>query len=326
MSIENPTQREEEARKEAEKILRFKIGPQYNLGAPQKEDDGTLIFPVEIRLPRVIFNETRSLPVDVSYMESRQVGEVSVASSGETNYTHPQSIYSNVREVEQEIQRAVEKALISAAAKDFTKLPFPENRYAPVEDLLGKVILEGEIPIEDISSLETSKEDDKYTKYLPDLEDSELLRRSDGKLIEGDLLANFKREEDRHSEVLNTALAHYFREQINNLGDLHGALGPYLAIAGFYYRLAIQANELPVIKEDELRDAFKHHYQGQGKQSKKKQFKIDRYLLHLERAGILTCHTESNERFWSGDEDLLDELEEETEYIGTITGISTAES
>lgn len=321
MSIEHSTISEEEARKEAEKILRFKIGPQYSLGEPEGADGG-FTFPVLIRLPKVIFDEMRSKPVSVKYLEPRKVGEITIEGPNETDYTHAQTVYKNVREVEEQIQEAIEKALISAAAKDFTKLPFPENRYAPVEDLLAQVILKGSVPVESISELE-AEEDDKYTKYIHQLEKDELLRRENGSIKAGDILASIQRETDRHHEALNAALAHFFRENINELEKLHQVLGPYLAIAGFYYRLAIDTEQLPMVNENELREAFNAHYKGMGRRSKLKEFKMSRYLLHLERAGILECFTESDGRLWSGNEEIKDDLEDQTQYLGTISEVST---
>lgn len=317
---QDPTFERSEARKEAERILRFKIGPQYSLGDPKKMEGGGYSFPVLISLPRVIFDEARQNPVDVKYLDAREVGEIEVAGPDEVDYTLPQTIYANVREVEQRIQKVVEKALISAAAKDFTQLPFPENRFAPIEDLLAKITLQGSVSIETISTLEPSEDDNKYSKHLDLLEKNDLIRRENGKIVPGDILASIQRDTDRHSEALNAALAHFFRENINNLDDVHEVLAPYLAIAGFYYRLAIDSDRLPVVTEEELRDAFARHYKGRGRRTELKKFKMSRYLLHLERVGILECHTKSDQRVWSGNPEIKASLEE-TPYLGTIAEI-----
>ena len=321
MSIEHSAISSDEARKQAEQVLRFKIGPQYSLGEPES-DGSEYVFPILISPPRVIFDETRSTPVDVQYLEETKVGEIRVDEDKELDYTLPQTVYRRVREYEEKIQEAVEKALISAAAKDFTQLPFPENRYAPVEDLLAEVILQGSIAIEEISYLESSDEgeDGKYTKYIRELEDLDLLRREDGQVTDGNILTNIQRDTDKSHEALNAALAHYFRENVSNLDKIHQILGPYLAVAGFYYRLAIEANTLPTVKEKELRDAFEQHYKGRGKQTRVKMFKFSRYLLHLERAGILELITKPDGRVWTGNETIKEDLEEQTHYLGVISG------
>lgn len=323
MSIEHSAISFEEARKKAEQILRFKIGPQYSLGEPETEET-EYVFPILISPPRVIFNETRTTPVDVKYLDPTEVGEIRVDKNKEVDYTLPQTVYRRVREYEEEIQEAVEKALISAAAKDFTKLPFPENRYAPVEDILSDVVLRGSISLDDVAHIESPDEGDvgKYTKYIFELEDLGLLRREDGRVKSGNVLINIERDTDKKHEALNTALAHYFKENINNIEKIHQILGPYLAVAGFYYRLAIEADTLPTVEEKELRDAFERHYKGRGKQTDEKMFKLSRYLLHLERAGILELITRPNGRVWSGNEDIKDDLENQTQYIGVIAGQS----
>lgn len=321
MSIEHSAVTRDDARRKAEQILRFKIGPQYSLG--EAEADGEeYVFPILMSPPRVIFDETRSNPTDVMYLEPTKVGEIRVDNNEDADYTLPQTVYRRVREYEQEIQQAVEKALISAAAKDFTQLPFPENRYAPVEDLLSEVILRDSISIEDLKSLEapnTDPENGKYRKYLQQLIDIDLLRREDGRVRAGNILMNIRRDTDKNHEALNGALAHYFRENINNLEKIHQILGPYLAIAGYYYRLAIEANQMPTVEEEALRDAFEQHYKGRGKQTDVKMFKLSRYLLHLERAGILKPVTGSDSRVWSGNQDIMDELEDQTHYLGVIS-------
>jgi len=321
MSIEHSAVTKEDARQKAEKILRFKIGPQYSLGEAET-DEGEYVFPILMSPPRVIFDETRSQPTDVMYLSATKVGEIRVDREEEADYTHPQKVYRRVRDYEREIQQAVEKALISAAAKDFTQLPFPENRYAPVEDLLSEVILRGSISIEQIKSLESPKENEdpgKYTKYLDQLTSIDLLRREDGHIRPGNVLMNILRDTDKNHEALNGALAHYFQQNINDLDKLHQILGPYLAIAGYYYRLAIVSNQLPSVEESELRDAFEEHYRGRGRQKKIKMFKLSRYLLHLERAGILEPMTGSDSRVWAGNREIMDELESKTEYIGVIS-------
>lgn len=319
MSIEHSAISPEEARTVAERILRFKIGPQYSLGEPETDGE-EYVFPILISPPRVIFNERRSLPVDVKYLDPTKVGEIRVDSDKETDYTLPQTVYRRVREYEEEIQQAVEKALISAAAKDFTQLPFPENRYAPVEDILGDIILRDSIALEDIAALESSDEGEgKYTKYIRQLEEIDLLRREDGRVKAGNVLINVQRDTDENHKALNGALAHYFRENVNDLEMIHQILGPYLAVAAFYYRLAIEADTLPTVEERELREAFKQHYRGRGRRTQVKLFKLSRYLLHLERAGILKAVTKSDGRVWSGNEDIKDDLDEQTQYLGVLT-------
>lgn len=319
MSIEHSALTNEEARKVAERILRFKIGPQYSLGEPETEG-AEYVFPILISPPRVIFNETRTTPVNVKYLDPTKVGEIRVDSDKEADYTLPQTVYRRVREYEEEIQQAVEKALISAAAKDFTKLPFPENRYAPVEDVLSEIILRDSIGIEEIAAIESSDEEEgKYTKYIRQLEDLDLLRREDGRVKAGNILINIERDTDDNHEKLNRALAHFFRENVNDLEMIHQILGPYLAVAGFYYRLAIEADTLPTVEESELRDAFKQHYRGKGKRTRLMLFKFSRYLLHLERAGILKPVTKSDGRVWSGNEAIKSELDEQTQYLGVLT-------
>lgn len=330
MSVEYSASKED-ARKKAERVLRFKIGTQYSLGEPYPENS-EYVFPIIFYPPRVIFNETRTRPVNVKYLDPKEVGEIRVDEEGEVDYTLPQTVYKNVREYEKDIQTAVEKALISSSAEEFAGLPFPENRYAPVEDLLSEVILEDEIAPETIAEFEADQDDSDdsktYWDYLSELESMDLLRRRGGRIEAGNILVSIQQKTDKNYEALNGALARYFKSKLGNISEIHVALGPYLAIAGFYYRLAVEAElateseSLPIIEEEDLRSAFREHYKGKGKKTKEKEFKVSRYLIHLERAGILKCITESDGRMWTGDKSIQSDLMDETDYLSTLGVVS----
>jgi len=94
-------------------------------------------------------------------------------------------------------------------------------------------------------------------------------------------------------------------------------LGPYLALAGFYYRRALELDELPVIKEKELRDGIKFEYSG--RERRQKLFKMSRYLVQLEEVGVLSPVYQNGQRYWTGDETTFQRLKTTAGQLGPVT-------
>jgi len=119
------------------------IGNLPYLGDMEHEDN-EYVFPLHVRLPRVIFDESRQTPQDVKFLSSKRVGEIRVnAESGEVNRTRIHDIKSNIRQQKRVVEEAVQKALVRSSARKFSKLPFPELRYTPILDILSQLLIEG---------------------------------------------------------------------------------------------------------------------------------------------------------------------------------------
>lgn len=320
MSVEHTQMDKEEARRKAMEKVRFELGTFVRLGdgdLDQEEDE--FIFPVKIRSPKVILDDKRKQPVDVRYLSSLDLGEVRVdRKSGDVERPHRGKIKKQIRNREEELQQAVQKALVSASGGKFSHLPFPENQYAPLEDILSQLILNDNVSRDDIDMMD--QDGDKYESYVSKLIELDLVRESrDGRTLRaGDVLVTLL-DKNHYSdyEALNAAVGKYFEQNLGEFKMIKRTLGPYLVIAGHYYQRALELEEMPKIREQDLRAALEHEYSG--RRLREKQFKLSRYLLQLEDVGILESVPQNGERYWVGDEDIRDALKDQTDYLGPLS-------
>lgn len=319
MSSERAKISEDKATTEAEKVLRFEIGNLPHLGAPEYED-GSYVFPVNISLPRVIFDEEREDPIDVRYMSSTEIGEIRIdASSGDrVDRTNLSDIKRRIQNKKDEVDRAVQKALVKASADKFSLLPFPEHRYTPLQDLLSEVILTGQIESEIFDGL-GSESREKYVKYVEMLEEVNLLRWEDNRVTADDYLIEIEAQTDYPSEALEASLAHFFREGADDYDMLQQILGPYLTIAGYYYKRSLETDQLPRISAREFRRELKSKYTG--KQRADKSFKLSRYLLQLEEVDILESSSDRGHRGWKGNQEVKSKLLRQEEELRPISEV-----
>lgn len=310
---------QEVAAQEAEKTLRFEIGNLPHLGTPERTD-GEYVFPIQIRVPRVIFDENQEDPIDVRFMSSEEIGEIRVdGTSGEVvDRTKIPTIERRIRNKKKQVDEAVQKALVKASAQKFSLLPFPEHRYAPIQDLLAEVILNGQITVERLDSL-GNKERNKYERYIETLSEIGLLRWEDGRITANDHLIEIEAQTGRPSKALEGALAHFFEQGANNLDMIRSILKPYLTIAGYYYRRSLEMDNLPRIPERQFRQEIESAYTGQ--QGRQKSFKVSRYLLQLEEVGILLSESENGNRAWVGSQDVRSKLLQQREELDTIAEV-----
>ena len=312
---------EDTARNEAEKTLRFEIGNLPHLGSPDYED-GEYVFPVLIRVPRVIFDEDREDPINVKFLSSEDLGVIRVdAESGEAaERTDVWQINKRIREKKKEVDRAIQMALVRAEAEKFSLLPFPEHRYTPIQDLLADVILRGQIPRERFDEIGTGAWE-KYEEYVDALIDAGLLRMENSRVTAADHLIEIEASTDEPSEALNVALAYFFREGTYDHDMVFSILGPYLTIAGYYYRRSIETDDLPRIETRQFREQIRQAYSGRD--GRLKAFKLSRYLLQLEEIGILRSKSEKDGRGWVGDSEILAEVLSQREELRPIAEITS---
>lgn len=161
-------------------------------------------------------------------------------------------------------------------------------------------------------------------KYIDSLVELDLLKRGDDVFRSGDVLNTIQDKDEfeghkleTHQDELNAALGRYFEHNVGEFDMIKRTLGPYLAIAGFYYRRALELDELPIIKEQELRDGIKLKYSGRERQ--KKLFKMSRYLVQLEDVGVLESVYQGGERYWAGDDNTFERMRNTADQLGPVT-------
>jgi hypothetical protein len=294
---------EERARKEAQKVLTKEIGNLPHLGEAEYEEPH-FIFPLNMRSPRVIFDKEGEEPRDVRFMSNIDLGEIKVhEETGEV--VHKPSIGNINRKIKsqkKQIRESVSKALVSSAAERFSRLPFSEARFTPIKDIIARVVMNGEMYVEEIEDM---REDDraKYEEYLEHLLEINLLRREGNRVEAEDPLIEIEDRFDQRTEMVNAAMAYFFKNGESYMDDIKEILGPYLVLTSFYYLRALEIGELPAIREDEFRVELKKSYSPSDREVK--DLKLANYLIQLEKIGMF--QTSSNQE-WEGSEEVYENL------------------
>lgn len=321
MSIEKTAVTIEEARRRAQKVVRFELGTFVRIGQGHYDsDENEFQFPITIRSPKIIADDQRDNVMDVRYYPEKDLGVIKIdGRSGDVERPNRRTIRRMVREYEEEIEIAVQKALVSAAGRKFSHLPFPENQFSPLEDILSELILNGEMDMEQIEMMDDGRDNSRYQEYVDALVDLDLAEVQQGIITNGGVLINIVKEvksdpEKNYRNGLNAAMGRYFEDNLGEFEMIKRTLGPYLAIAGRYYRRALELEEMPVVHEDELRDAIQDEYTGSKRE--RKLMKLSRYLIQLEGVGILESVDQNGTRLWTGDQEVRDDLLDQKKYLG----------
>lgn len=315
-----------EARRVAMEEVRFNLGTYLRLDEGEfDEEELEYTFAIVLRSPKLILDEDKENAVDLRFLDPIKVGAVTVdANTKEVERPTPRQVKNQLKDYERDLQAAIQKALVRASGSSLSHLPFPENQHAPLQDILSEVILNGEIAVASLEMMDSYEDGEKYQKHIDNLVEIDLLKRDDEVLRSGDIL-NTIQEKDKfeghevktHQDELNAALGRYFEQNVGEFEMIKRTLGPYLALAGFYYRRALELDELPVIKESDLRDGIIFEYGGRKQQ--KKLFKMSRYLVQLEEVGVLTSVYQNGERYWIGDDTTLTRLKATADQLGPVT-------
>lgn len=319
----------DEARRKAMKVVRFELGTYLRLGHHEfDEEEFEFVFPITIRSPKLILDAQQKDAVDLRSLSEIQLGHITVdAKTGEVDRPRKSSLKKELRQYEEELNRAIQKALVSASGRQLSHLPFPENQFAKLEDILAQAILNDEVSKWDIELMDSDRDDDNegtsYEEYVEDLLSLNLLKQGHQEDVyaAGDLLTKIQNDEDYdgHNEEMNAALGVYFESHFGDFDMVKRTLGPYLVIAGHYYRRALELDQMPTISESELREAVRFEYSGQ--RASRKEFKLSRYLIQLQEVGVLEPVYDRGERLWVGDDDIRTKLERQTDYLGEFSRI-----
>lgn len=303
---------EEEARAKAEEILAFEIGNLPRLGELEVEEK-EYVFPLLIRTPRVIFDEDRSQPQDVRFLSKEKVGTIQVHSeTGEVSRTSLREIQKRVRAQQLELEELVEKALVRSSAERFSRLSFPDHRFTPVLDLLSRVLMDCSVPHDRLDEMKAVNKK-KYLRYVDLLNEVNLLRSTDAGIEADDVLIEMERDLGDPDDVSQAALGHLYREGIHEIDRIRQILGPYLNLGTYYYFRVLESDEFPAMTKEEFEQVLERHYTGEDRSQKL--FKLPRYLIQLERVGILESFSKNGERAWKGRAEVREDLYEEDEIL-----------
>lgn len=315
-----------EARRVAMEEVRFNLGTYLRLEDGEfDEEELEYTFPIILRSPKLILDEHKENAVDLRFLDPVEVGTITVdANTKDVDRPTSRQVKKELENYEKGLHAAIQKALVRASGSSLSHLPFPENQYAPLQDILSEVILSGEIAVASLEMMDSYEDGEKYQKYIDSLVELDLLKRDGEVLRSGDVL-NTIQEKDKfeghkvktHQAELNAALGRYFEHNVGEFEMIKRTLGPYLALAGFYYRRALELDDLPLIKESDLRDGILFEYSGRTQQ--KKLFKMSRYLVQLEEVGVLTSVYQNGERYWVGNDTTFTRLKATADQLGPVT-------
>lgn len=310
----------DEARRYAEKEVRYGLGTFCRLkDGEYDEKEGAYSFPIVIRSPRII-EDSQEEVIDVRFYEELELGTVEVdGSTGDVSRPALPTVRSKIKEQQEEIEIAVQKALVSAAGDKLSHLPFPENQYSPLEDILSVLLLEGQIKWETIRKMDEGRGNNSYEKYVDNLVQTGLASHDDDLITDGNILIEFNDKADSFQEAVNAAVGRYFEHNIGEFAMIKRTLGPYLAISGHYYRRSLEIEEMPRIQEDDLRRAIHREYSGREKSEKL--MKFSRYLVQLEDVGIIESFHDGGDRYWVGDDKIRSKLVDRSEFLAPMQSL-----
>jgi len=309
---------EKEAREKAQETLAFEIGNLPRLGEVEVTES-EYVFPLEIRLPRVIFDKAREEPVEVKFMSSESLGEIHIdAATGEVERPHIHEIESQIRRQKKQVENTVQKALVRSSAKKFSRLPFPEHRYTPILDVLSHLIIEGPITVQELEDM-SSVDAEKYRDYIDMLAEVDLVRWADDRVEADNILIELKAEEREPPKLLNAAMAHFFERGADHIDTIQEILGPHLILSGHYYRRALELDNMPRMKEREFDEVMRWNYSGNNRVQKR--FKLSRYLIQLEDVGLLSSENGTGPRKWYGTDEVKHDVLRQDELLAPISEV-----
>jgi hypothetical protein len=165
-----------------------------------------------------------------------------------------------------------------------------------------------------------ASDEQKYQDYVEMLEDVNLVRYRNNEVIADDIFIEIQASEDKHHEMLNTALAHFFRTGAEELETIRSILGPYLILSSYYYSRALEVDGFPQVPEKEFQEQIANNYAGNNRVQKK--FKLARYLIQLEEVGLLESRTDDGGvTTWEGKDEVKSELLRQEDLLAPISEV-----
>lgn len=300
----------EEARRLAVERARRSYGTFIRVDNGEYDPDANVFkFPLLISRPQIIKDSHGESVIDIRFQSQITLGEIEIdGTSREIKAPHREKVLKKIRDRQDNIELAVRKALVSTSGTKFSHLPFLENQYSPLEDILSELILNRRV---DHSKMFGADEERKsrYRTYLDGLVDIGLAESLDeGTIKAGNRLIGILQDRgEQYDMALNDAMGVYFENNIDEFEMINRTLGPYLIIAGRYYQRCLELNEMPTIHENELRDAIIAEYSG--RRQAQKLLKFSQYLIQLQRVGVLQPTHDNGVRYWEGNEEIYQSID-----------------
>lgn len=314
------------AREKAHFFVKEKYGNIPSIGEPILENNVWNI-PIEARYPRIRFDEITNMPKKVRYMKFDNIGFLKIDANYGTVIEKSRSwdVRTEIQRNLEFIQNNVQKALVKCGADKFSKLPFSEHMHTPVIDILSYLLINEYIDINEVGESFTEKDDIKYKKIMDILLSMNLIRESDdsNRIYPGNILieiesSDYINEESgsRISDKLSQAMAYFFANGYEHLDSINMVLGAHLSISGYIYQQGIEYNEIVPVRTDDIFKFFRTL-----PNSFHKLIKIPRYLIQLDKVGIIKLESHKGEDVWLPENNIFEDVLHQERLLTPINGM-----
>ncbi|RLI78952.1 hypothetical protein DRP05_05705 [Archaeoglobales archaeon] len=275
--------------------------------------------PIVAYFPTIIYDPYLATPTKPRFKNLGEVGKLILdANTGEviekpTVYQVRGAIKSKL----EEITNVVDKTLVKTGAEKFSQITLPEHIHTPIIDILSSLLIIGKIDIEmEIEEL-SSEDKTKYLRIINALEKHELVERDNNFIYPGNVLIELEEKfPQEHDKIITNALAHFFRQGYEEIDSIRIVLGPFLILSRIIYETSLEVDTIVPVPFEIIKDTFEKGYTG--KLQKLKLIKLPRYLIQLEKVGLIKYREIHGEPHWEGDKDVFNELKKDTELTDIL--------
>lgn len=308
----------------AEKIAYDFIRNKYgNIPHPEEPtlEKGVWIVPIDINYPRIFIDKFENKPIKTRFIKLTNVGNIKVsAMNGEIlDSTRFFDITRTLDNALAKIRDNIEKVLVKVGARNFSILPFPEHIHTPILDILSVLLTEERFRLEEFLPPDEWTIA-KYKNYVNILEKVGLVRITEGNfIIPGNLFSEMEKmfegkEDFGFDKKLSSLLAIFFEHGYGFIESVREVLGPHLTISGYIYRESFEFGEILTFTRGNIEESLTDPY---------KKVKIPRYLIQLERIGLIEEGRQKGENIWFPKKDIFDKFKDEKELLDPISSMFT---
>ncbi|ADB58809.1 hypothetical protein [Archaeoglobus profundus] len=318
----------EAIKKRARDVIRKEIGTIPSPGEPRLvkiEIDGISRWvyevPIVVYHPVLIVDPVTHATRKVRFKNLGVVGKIVIDAYDGTvlERTTVSDIRRKIKQRLNEISTLVDKLLVKVEAKKFASLPLSEHIHTPVEDIISSLIILDKININEQIDVLPEDERRKYVEILRVLSEVGLVEIEGNFVLPGNILIELESRFDRHEEILERALAHFFEVGYEYIDTIRMVLGPYLIITRGIYEISLESGELVPLEYNTIKSLFEGEYVPS--QARIKLLKLPRYLLQLERVKLVKYVRKDGKDCWIGTEDTFKKLlqnEDISKFMETI--------
>jgi hypothetical protein len=247
-------------------------------------------FDVNADIPHVFVNPASGIPEKVKYLRFPRVGKVRVRLDRGTieASTGWREARGKIREAIEAVETSVEKAVLQKGAARFSELPFAEHMHTPLVDILSHLVYYDRLETEHWkTNLRQEADELKFTDYVQLLESVDLVRTDGPHVLPGNILVGIMERCDNAPEMLRASLKHFFMRGVDNINSVRRVIGPQLRLSSKIYEAALEWGPDQGLDREAVRVAFQASYPSDSK----KALQFPRYLMQLERVGVVTVAT-----------------------------------